>query len=255
VQAFSDGTTLAFAPAVQDHKRAYDGDKGPNTGGMGSYSDAGDILPFMREEDYEEAKAIMRDTIKGIKEDVGAYKGILYGQFMITAKGIKVIEFNARFGDPEVMNVLPLLRTDFVDILSAVADETLSDLDVEFKRLATVCKYAVPEGYPENPVKDTVVEIGDNAVLTSSRRSIDASGVIGAATFFYSSVYEQDGVVYTTGSRAIAVVGAAQTIAEAEKIASHGLTGIRGDLVARSDIGTAALIDKRIRHVVEMRGS
>jgi len=255
VQAFSDGKTLAFAPAVQDHKRAYDGDKGPNTGGMGSYSDAGDILPFMREEDYEEAKAIMRDTIKGIKEDVGAYKGILYGQFMITAKGIKVIEFNARFGDPEVMNVLPLLRTDFVDILSAVADETLSDLDVEFKRLATVCKYAVPEGYPENPVKDTVVEIGDNAVLTSSRRSIDASGVIGAATFFYSSVYEQDGVVYTTGSRAIAVVGAAQTIAEAEKIASHGLTGIRGDLVARSDIGTAALIDKRIRHAAEMRGS
>ncbi|RLG30021.1 phosphoribosylamine--glycine ligase [Methanosarcinales archaeon] len=239
VQAFSDGKTLAFAPAVQDHKRAYDGDKGPNTGGMGSYTDAGNILPFMREADYEEAKAIMRDTIKSIKEDVGAYKGILYGQFMITAKGIKVIEFNARFGDPEVMNILPLLRTDFVDILSAVADETLFDLNVEFTRLATVCKYAVPAGYPENPVKDTVVEIGD----------------IGDATFFYSSVYEQDGVVYTTGSRAIAVVGASQTIAEAEKIASHGLAGIHGDLVARSDIGTAALIDKRIRHAAEMRGS
>lgn len=237
VQAFTDGETLAFAPAVQDHKRAYDGDKGPNTGGMGSYSDAGDLLPFMRKQDYEDAKRIMHDTIRSIKRDAGAYKGILYGQFMLTAKGIRVIEFNARFGDPEVMNVLPLLRTDFVDILSAVADGSLSDLDVEFERLATVCKYAVPAGYPENPVKDSVVEIGD----------------IRDALFFYSSVYEKDGKVYTTGSRAIAVLGIAQTIEEAERIASSGLSGIHGDLHARSDIGTAPLIRQRIEHAARLR--
>ncbi len=238
VQAFTDGETLAFAPAVQDHKRAYDGDRGPNTGGMGSYSDAGDILPFMRKQDYEDAKEIMRDTIKNLKKDAGVYKGILYGQFMLTAKGVKVIEFNARFGDPEVMNVLPLLRTDFVDILSAIADETLSDINVEFERLATVCKYLVPAGYPENPVKDAVVEIGDT----------------GDALLFYSSVYEKGGKVYTTGSRAIAVLGIAPTIEDAEKIASSGLSGIDGDLRARSDIGTAALIRKRIRHVARLRG-
>ncbi len=240
VQAFSDGETLAFAPAVQDHKRAYDGDKGPNTGGMGSYSDAGDLLPFMREEDYEAAKRIMQDTVRSIKKDVGAYKGILYGQFMLTATGIKVIEFNARFGDPEAMNVIPLLKTDFVNILSAIADESLSNLDVEFERLATVCKYAVPAGYPESPTKDSVVEIDDAGT--------------GDALIFYSSVYEKDGQVYTTGSRAIAVVGIAPTIAEAEKIASAGLSGIHGDLHARSDIGTAALVDQRVRHAASLRG-
>ncbi|MCK4811278.1 MAG: phosphoribosylamine--glycine ligase, partial [Methanosarcinales archaeon] len=153
------------------------------------------------------------------------------------AKGIMVIEFNARFGDPEVMNVLPLLKTDFTDILQAVADESLSDLDVEFERLATVCKYLVPAGYPENPVKDSVIEIGDT----------------GDAVLFYSSVYEAGGQVYTTGSRAIAVVGIAQAIADAEKIAAHGLSAIRGDLYARSDIGTAALIDQRIEHAARLR--
>lgn len=239
VQAWSDGETLAFAPAVQDHKRAYDGDGGPNTGGMGSYSDAGDLLPFMREEDYEDAKRIMYETIRGIKEDACAYKGILYGQFMLTAKGVRVIEFNARFGDPEVMNIIPLLKTDFVDILSAVANGTLSDLDVQFERLATVCKYLVPAGYPENPAKDSLVEVGD----------------IGDATLFYSSVYEEDGRVYTTGSRAVAVVGIAETIEEAEKKASRGISGVKGDLRARSDIGTAALINQRIEHAARLRGS
>nr|QNO44338.1 phosphoribosylamine--glycine ligase [Methanosarcinales archaeon ANME-2c ERB4]QNO45801.1 phosphoribosylamine--glycine ligase [Methanosarcinales archaeon ANME-2c ERB4] len=240
VQAFSDGETLAFAPAVQDHKRAYDGDKGPNTGSMGSYSDAGNLLPFMREEDYEAAKRIMQDTVRSIKKDVGAYKGILYGQFMLTATGIKVIEFNARFGDPEAMNVIPLLKTDFVDILSAIADESLSNLNIEFERLATVCKYAVPAGYPERPTKDSIVEIDDEGT--------------GDALIFYSSVYEKDGQVYTTGSRAIAVVGIAPTIAEAEKIVSAGLSGIHGDLHARSDIGTAALVDQRVRHAASLRG-
>ncbi len=237
VQAFTDGKTLAFAPAVQDYKRAYDGDKGPNTGSMGSYSAAGDLLPFMQEQDYEAAKEIMRDVIEKIRDDACAYKGILYGQFMLTAKGIMVIEFNARFGDPEVMNVLPLLKTDFTDILQAVADESLSDLDVGFERFATVCKYLVPAGYPENPVKDAVIEIGDT----------------GDATLFYSSVYEDGGQVYTTGSRAIAVVGIAQVIVDAEKIAAHGLSAIRGDLYARSDIGTVALIDQRIEHAARLR--
>ena len=237
VQAFTDGRTLAFAPAVQDYKRAYDGDKGPNTGSMGSYSAAGNIPPFMQEQDYEDAKEIMRDVIEKIRGDAGAYKGILYGQFMLTAKGIMVIEFNARFGDPEAMNVLPILKTDFADILRAVADESLSDLDVEFERLATVCKYLVPAGYPENPVKDSIIEIGDT----------------GDVMLFYSSVYEEAGKVYTTGSRAIAVVGIAQAIADAERIAAHGLSAIRGDLYARSDIGTAALINQRVEHAARLR--
>ena len=239
VQAFVDGTHLAYAPSVQDHKRAYEGDLGPNTGGMGSYNDAGTLLPFMVEGDYMEAKGIMEDVISKVKEETGEeYKGILYGQFILTASGIKVIEFNARFGDPEAMNVLPLLETDLIDIVEAVAAGTLDTLDVRFSDKASVCKYAVPAGYPEDPTKDAPIEVGD----------------MGKALLFFSSVYEADGVVYTTGSRAAAVVGIADTIAEAEVIAEQALSNVKGPLECRHDIGKKELIQKRIDHMKVLRG-
>ncbi len=238
VQAFVDGRTLAFAPAVQDHKRAYEGDKGPNTGGMGSYSDSKDILPFMIEADYTDAKKIMEDTVHAIWKETGVpYQGILYGQFMATEKGISVIEFNARFGDPEAMNTLPLLDNDFLDVCTGIVEGTLDSIRVTFKKQSTVCKYAVPEGYPDNPVKDSVIEI---------------TGV-NDALLFYSSVYEKDSRIYTTGSRALAVLGIAGTIREAEKIAQTGLSGLRGKLYSRHDIGTDELINKRVRHMEELR--
>ncbi len=238
VQAFVDGSFLAFAPAVQDHKRAFDGDRGPNTGGMGSYNDAKDILPFMKTSDYTGAKKIMSDAVQAVRKETGVpYQGILYGQFMATAKGISVIEFNARFGDPEAMNVIPLLENDFLDVCMAVVNMTLGKTKVAFRKQATVCKYAVPEGYPDDPVKDSVVEI-------SSTRD---------ARIFYSSVYEKDGKVFTTGSRAIAVLGAAGTIQDAEKIAQNGLSALKGRLYSRRDIGTEELIRKRIRHMEMLR--
>lgn len=240
VQAFVDGENLAFAPSVQDHKRAYDGDKGPNTGGMGSYNDSKDILPFMKESDYIDAKKIMNDTVHSIKKETGLpYQGILYGQFMATANGISVIEFNARFGDPEAMNVLPLLENDFLDICSAIVNGTLDKIKVTFKKLATVCKYAVPAGYPDNPVHDAVVEVSN----------------VKGSLLFYSSVYEKDGKIYTTGSRAIAVLGIADTIKEAEKKAHAGISGLKGNLESRRDIGTDELIRKRIQHIAELRGT
>lgn len=238
VQAFVDGNTLAYAPSVQDHKRAYEGDKGPNTGGMGSYNDSKDVLPFMKESDYADAKKIMKDTVLAIKEETGVpYQGVLYGQFMATAKGISVIEFNARFGDPEAMNVLPILENDFLDVCGAVISGTLDKTMVAFKKQATVCKYAVPAGYPDNPVRDSVVEIGE----------------VKDALLFYSSVYEKDNKIYTTGSRAIAVLGIADSIGEAEKKAQEGLSALKGELHSRRDIGTPELIMKRIRHMEELR--
>ena len=237
IQAFVDGSALAFAPAVQDHKRAFDGDKGPNTGGMGSYNDAKDILPFMKESDYSGAKKIMTDAVSAVRKETGIpYQGILYGQFMATAKGISVIEFNARFGDPEAMNVIPLLENDFLDVSIAVVTGTLEKSKVSFKKQASVCKYAVPEGYPDDPVKDSVVEIGSTN-----------------AHVFYSSVYEKEGKVFTTGSRAIAVLGIANTIRDAEKIAQDGLNTLKGRLYSRRDIGTDELIRKRIQHMKELR--
>lgn len=238
VQAFVDGSSLAFAPAVQDHKRAFDGDIGPNTGGMGSYNDAKDILPFMKTSDYTDSKKIMVDSVMAVRKETGVpYQGILYGQFMAMAKGISVIEFNARFGDPEAMNVIPLLENDFLDVCLAVVNGTLGKTKVTFKKQATVCKYAVPEGYPDDPVKDSEVEIGS----------------AGDARVFYSSVYEKDGKIFTTGSRAIAVLGSAGTIQDAEKIAQNGLLALKGRLYSRRDIGTEELIWKRIQHMEELR--
>jgi len=238
VQAFVDGKNLAFAPCVQDHKRAYDDDKGPNTGGMGSYNDSKDILPFMKESDYADAKKIMASTVQAIKKETGVpYQGILYGQFMATAKGISVIEFNARFGDPEAMNVLPILENDFLDVCLAIVHGTLDKIPVTFKKQATVCKYAVPSGYPDDPSKDSIVEIG----------------TMKDAILFYSSVYEKDNKIYTTGSRAFGVLGIANTIKEAEIKAQFGLLALKGALHSRRDIGTEELIKKRVQHMKELR--
>jgi len=238
VQAFVDGKNLAFAPCVQDHKRAYEGDKGPNTGGMGSYNDSKDILPFMKESDYADAKKIMASTVQAIKKETGVpYQGILYGQFMATAKGISVIEFNSRLGDPEAMNVLPILENDFLDVCCAIVNGALDKITVRFKKQATVCKYAVPAGYPDDPSKDSIVEIGN----------------MKDAILFYSSVYEKDNKIYTTGSRAFGVLGIANTIKEAEIKAQSGILALKGPLHSRRDIGTEELIRKRIQHMNELR--
>jgi len=158
VQAFVADGDLRTTPAVQDHKRAYEGDEGPNTGGMGSYSHTGFELPFMTSADYEAAVEIMEATVAALP----AYKGILYGQFMLTSDGPKVIEFNARFGDPEAMNTLPVLETPFIDVLTAARDgENLPEL--EFSGEATVCKYAVPAGYPTDPDSGAKIAVDEES--------------------------------------------------------------------------------------------
>jgi len=240
VQAFSDGNTLSFSPPVQDHKRAYEGDVGPNTGGMGSYSDADHLLPFLEHSEYVQACVIMEHTIEAMREVLGEpYVGILYGQFILTAQGVFVVEYNARFGDPEAMNILPLLQTPFTDVLRACVEGNLSQLDVVFERMATVCKYVVPEGYPKDPMSDLPIDARD----------------VGDAQLFYSSVYEKDGVVYTTSSRAAAVVGLAPTIEQAEAIAEDAVLKIKGELHHRRDIGTPELIQRRIEHMRKLRGT
>ncbi|MDG5775405.1 phosphoribosylamine--glycine ligase [Haloarculaceae archaeon H-GB2-1] len=235
VQALVANGQVRVTPAVQDHKRAYEGDEGPNTGGMGSYSDATLELPFMSREDYMEAVDVLEATVDALD----GYKGVLYGQFMLTAEGVKVVEFNARFGDPEAMNTLPVLNTDFLDVLTAARDgEDLPKLS--FAPKATVCKYAVPEGYPVDPSAGTKLAINpDNA---------------GDALLFYASVDDREDGIYTTTSRAFAVVGIADTITEAEEIAEDALA-VAGDdgLDMRHDIGKPELIQQRIDHVAELR--
>jgi phosphoribosylamine--glycine ligase len=236
VQALVANGELRATPAVQDHKRAYEGDEGPNTGGMGSYSDADLALPFMSESEYMEALDVLRATVDALE----GYKGVLYGQFMLTADGVKVVEFNARFGDPEAMNTLPVLSTNVLDVLTAARDdESLPSLT--FQPKATVCKYAVPEGYPTDPEAGAKVTLDpDNA---------------GDALLYYASVDERDDGIYTTTSRSFAVVGVADTITEAEEIAEQAVerAGTEG-LRVRHDIGTPGLVERRIDHMRELRG-
>ena len=239
LMSFCDGDTLKHMPAVQDHKRAYEGDTGPNTGGMGTYSDANHSLPFLTEEDIAEAHQINIQTAKAVKDKFGeGYRGILYGGFMATANGVKLIEYNARFGDPEAMNVLSLLESDFIEICNGIADGSLNKVDVHFSNKATVCKYAVPEGYPNNPVKD---------------EQIDISKIKNPDGLFYASVDIQNGKLVEAGSRTVAVVGMANSISNAEKIAEKEVSAIAGPLFHRSDIGTDMVIQKRINHMKSIR--
>ena len=153
--AFCDGECLVPMPIVQDHKRAYVDDKGPNTGGMGSYSDANHSLPFLSEDDKQAAWKINEAVFSALSQELQEnYVGILYGSFIATHEGIYVIEFNARFGDPEALNVLTILESDFPVICQAMVTGSLTPEMVCFAHQATVCKYAVPQGYPETPVKN-----------------------------------------------------------------------------------------------------
>lgn len=239
LMSFCDGDNLKHMPAVQDHKRAYEGDTGPNTGGMGTYSDANHSLPFLTNNDISQALEINIQTARAIKDKFGVgYKGILYGGFMATASGVRLVEYNARFGDPEAMNVLSLLESDFIDICIGVADGTLDQVDVQFANKATVCKYAVPDGYPDSPVKGEPIDV-------SKVKNLDG--------LFFASVDFKGTSLVEAGSRTIAMVGVADTISDAEALAEKEVSSISGPLFHRTDIGTDKIVQKRVDHMNSLR--
>jgi phosphoribosylamine---glycine ligase len=239
LMCFADGKRLVPMPLVQDHKRAYNGDHGPNTGGMGSYSDANHLLPFLLAEEVEQAFAINNKIFHALSFACQEkYIGILYGSFIATKNGIYVIEFNARFGDPEGLNVLAILESDFLAICQAMIDGHLTNDDAKFYKQATVCKYAVPEGYPELPLKNF---------------AFDFSKVVSQGDLYFSSVNQVDNQVIALGARTAAYVGVADTIFAAEKRAEDEISLIEGPLFHRSDIGTQQLIQHRIDHMLRIR--
>ena len=244
LQCLCDGKTVVATPLVQDHKRRFAGDKGPNTGGMGSYSCPGHSLPFLQPQDLAEGLAITQKVAEALLAETGnPYKGVMYGGFIATKKGAKLLEYNARFGDPEAMNILPLLQTDFVEICRHIIDGALDKLKIEFAAQATVCKYVVPQGYgmqashPDAAAR-AKIEVGD----------------VGKARLYYSSVDQREDGLYLSSSRAIGIVGIASTLAQAEKIAQEGVQAVQGPVAYRSDIGTQELIQKRIDHMKKLRG-
>jgi phosphoribosylamine--glycine ligase len=172
------------------------------------------------------------------------YKGVLYGGFMLTKTGIKVIEYNARFGDPEVMNVLPIMETDFVDVCQAIVDGTLDKIDVRFRKSATVCKYIVPKEYPRPAASYGEIDVTELDRMASSEPNLRV---------YYGAVERGHTGLRLTGSRAIGVVGLGSTLDDAERIAEQAASLVRGPVHHRKDIGTAKLIDKRVDHMRRLR--
>ena len=240
LMSFCDGGTLKHMPAVQDHKRAYNGDKGPNTGGMGTYTDADHKLPFLTDKDIAQAQEMNQRVADALAQECGApYQGILYGGFMATRHGVKLIEYNARFGDPESLNLLTLLQTDLVEICRAIVSGTLAEVDVRFSAQASVCKYVVPEGYPETPRKGDEVRLPEELPAN--------------ATIFLSAVDVQHGKLIATGSRTVAVVGVGETLGDAEAVCEQVVRQIPGPFFHRTDIGTDLLIARRVDHMKRLR--
>ena len=232
------GKTLLHFPAVQDHKRAFEGDEGPNTGGMGSYSAPDHSLPFLSESDIAEARALNERVAAALWKEIGEpYKGVLYGGFMATAKGSMIVEYNARFGDPECLNLMSLLEADFVEMLQAVISDSLDQLQAGCIHQASVCKYAVPQGYPEKPLKDFEFQMDQ----------------VEGVDLYLGSVDLRDGKLVGTGSRTVAVVALGDTIEAAEAKAEAQITRIEGPLFHRKDIGTAALLAKRSEMMARIR--
>jgi phosphoribosylamine--glycine ligase len=191
---------------------------------MGSYSSEDHGLPYVTQEDLTTAKTIMQATIDRIKKITRSeYKGVLYGQFMKTSEGIKVIEYNARFGDPEALNVLSILNSSMDVICQQIIDGRLTS--AFFDKLATVCVYVVPEGYPgPDAIKDSPI---DTSVATT-------------AELYFASVYEKDNQILTTGSRSVGVLAKAETVDQAREIAYSNASRIKGKVRYRSDIAQDA---------------
>ena len=243
LQAFSDGNSILPLHAVQDHKRLLPGDEGPNTGGMGSYSCEDGLLPFLSKSEYEEGAGILQKIVEALKKEGCPYVGPIYGQFMLTGYGPKIIEINARFGDPEAMNVLPLLETDFIEICNSMINGSLNKTRLKMKNKSTVCKYVVPEGYG---VKSIV-----GAKVFVDEENIENTG----SQLFYASVNKENNFVTTTSSRSLAVVGISDNIHGAENICEKALNYVKGDhIFIRHDIGTPELIEKRVTHMNQLRG-
>ena len=169
------------------------------------------MLPFVSRKAHSAALSIMASVVAAMAKDGYPYKGILYGQFMNTADGPKVIEFNARFGDPEAMNVLTLLSSNLSDAVTGITEGTLSASKVTFEHAATVCKYLVPRAI-RCPKTGRPLEVGET----------------GDAILYYANVEERDGRLFTLTSRTLAFVGKADTLAMAERIAEQAASAVQG---------------------------
>jgi len=229
---------------AQDFKYAYDGDKGGMTGGMGSYTMADGSMPFLTESNLSEADEILQLTVNAIEEETGEdYRGFLYGQFMATANGVRVIEFNVRLGDPEAINVMALLDMDVPSFFEEIADGVMKTDTISFMPKASLCKYLVPAAYPGQSKAHVEITIDEN--------ELEEAGF----SIIYASVVENNGKIETLGSRALAIVGLGDDTAEISVEMETLLEKIEpSSLRHRRDIGDEQIIQEKIKHMHHLRG-
>jgi phosphoribosylamine--glycine ligase len=222
--SFVDGETVKPMLPSQDHKQAYDGDKGPNTGGMGTYAPVPQVSPEAVSQIVEQ---IVKPTARAMVAEGCSFKGILYTGLMLTANGPKVIEYNARFGDPETQVILPLLDTDLIDIFIAGATGELANIDIQWKSGAAVCVIMASEGYPGPYPKDRVIE------------GLDRKGI---AMVFHAGTKLLDDQLVTNGGRVLGVTAVSETIEKARELAYASVEAIHFDGAHyRRDIALKAL--------------
>lgn len=219
VLTFTDGKTIVPMLASCDHKRAFDGDRGLNTGGMGTFTPC----PFYTAEIADEVmQKILLPTVAAMNAEGCPFKGVLYCGLMRTPDGMKVIEYNARFGDPETQVVLPMLKTDLLDIFEAVTDGRLAEVPVEWEDGACVCVVLASGGYPQHYEKGKEITVGD----------------LGEAFLYHAGTKRENGVLKTNGGRVLNVCAKGRTVAEAREKAYAAAANISFDgKQMRSDIG------------------
>ena len=226
VFAFTDGRHLSPVIAACDYKRAFDGDGGPNTGGMGSYSPPEFWTPSLAQ-DIEER--ILRPTLDALAEEGTLFSGVLYGGLMMTPQGPKVLEFNCRLGDPEAQVILPLLETDLVDMLEAVLSGSVGVLDIRWRDQACVGATMAPQGYPG-----------------AYRKGLPISGLNDVASdvlVFHAGTAVADGALVTAGGRVLTVVGTGATLEEAREKAYDAIERITFEgAFYRKDIAAAVKV-------------
>ena len=230
ILGISDGTHIKCLIAAQDHKRVFDGDNGPNTGGMGAYAPAPVVTPILMERIQKE---IMQPVIDGMNLEGTPFKGVLYAGLMINKDKINVLEFNARFGDPETQVILPLLKERLGDIIVAAINGNIDKQEISFSDMHAITVVMASKGYPGAYEKGKPI-LGLNAEIEN-------------ATVFHAGTEEKNGQVLTSGGRVLNISAAGRTLADAKDAAYKALRGISFEgAFFRSDIAHRALYGAKI---------
>jgi len=227
--ALTDGENIVVTPITFDYPYRFDEDKGPGTGGMGCLSFENGLLPFLEQKDIDECADLIKNTLKYVNKDSMEFNGVIYGGFFKTKNGIKFIEFNSRFGDPEALNVLNSLQTPFTEVMENIFNKTLNENNCKFKKTYTFTVYVVTKEYAVENRKEPLV-------FTINKEKINEEGV----KVYFANTKNVEGNTYSSvsNSRLFGLTASAETLEKAKEIVYNSMEGnLDENLDYRTDIG------------------